>query len=186
MGPGEAIYVPGAGPLSEWWHGTCSLDKWSAGYSLFTCGAEAVAAPAVEPEAASATTQAKAETQAVPHAEAHSEWRRLSPAGSTVDPMYHDALLAPSQVEALLAEAQRRTRAFDSLLVCFGHGEVGLRRLNALWRAAKGAGAPPLTAAAFTQGTSCVGARLSAELDAAGVLNYSRSVQLYADELPEI
>ena len=39
-------------------------------------------------------------------------------------------LLAPSQVEALLKEAQRRMEAFDSLLVCFGHGEIGLRRLT--------------------------------------------------------
>ena len=38
VGPGEAIYVPGAGPLSQWWHGTCNLEDWTAGYSLFTRG----------------------------------------------------------------------------------------------------------------------------------------------------
>ena len=37
--PGEALFVPGKGLLSQWSHGTCNLDEWTASYSLFTQGA---------------------------------------------------------------------------------------------------------------------------------------------------
>lgn len=33
---GESLVVPGVSSLTNWWHGTCNLDKWTAGFTLFT------------------------------------------------------------------------------------------------------------------------------------------------------
>ena len=33
---GETLVVPGVSSLSNWWHGTCNLDPWNAGFTLFT------------------------------------------------------------------------------------------------------------------------------------------------------
>ena len=33
---GESLVVPGISLLTNWWHGTCNLDTWNAGFTLFT------------------------------------------------------------------------------------------------------------------------------------------------------
>ena len=36
---GEILVVPGSNSLTNWWHGTCNLKAWNAGFTVFTEGA---------------------------------------------------------------------------------------------------------------------------------------------------